>query len=150
MRLVGASVPNVGRVEVFYAGVWGAIGSYNWDINDAHVVCRQLGYPGAISSGYSNQFSVGTGPVLLRNVRCFGNESNFGQCSKDVYGYSSPFVSTASCKLPYQSGENERLYLSICISALTFSMLVKSIIIFLKWVIDNEIYGSTRQICTGT
>ena len=112
MRLVGASVPNVGRVEVFYAGFWGTIaGPYNWNINDAHVVCRQLGYPGAISSGYSNQFGFGTGPVWFDNVRCLGNESYFGQCSKYLYaqynGYTS-YVSTASCKLPYQSGESER------------------------------------------
>ena len=116
MRLAEASVPNVGRVEVFYAGVWGTISSINWDINDAHVVCRQLGYPGAISPGYSNQFDVGTGPVWFDNVRCLGNESNFGQCSKDLYGYYNgynSFVSTASCKLPYQSGENERLCLSM-------------------------------------
>ena len=118
MRLAGASVPNVGRVEVFYAGVWGAIDSYNWDINDAHVVCRQLGYPGAISSGESDQFSVGTGLIWFENVRCLGNESNFGQCSKHSYphynGYTS-YVSTASCKLPCQSGENEMsvvMYLS--------------------------------------
>ena len=116
MRLVGASVSNVGRVEVFYAGIWGAISSYNWDINDAHVVCRQLGYPGAISSGESNQFSAGTGPVWFSNVRCLGNESNFGQCSKDLRGYYSSFASTASCKLPYQSGEDGRLYLSMYLS----------------------------------
>ena len=119
VRLVGASVANVGRVEVFYAGVWGTINSYNWDIHDVHVVCRQLGYPGAISSGYSNQFGFGTGPLWFYNVRCLGNESNFGQCAKDIFGYLNhygSYVSTASCKLPYQSGENERSYLLIYLS----------------------------------
>lgn len=79
-----------------------------WDVNDAHVVCRQLGYPGAISSGYSYQFGIGTGPVWFENVRCLGNESNFDECSKDVLGYSNGAqsdVATALCKLPYQTGE---------------------------------------------
>ena len=33
-----------GQVEIFLNGGWGAIGDYDADRNDAHVVCRQLGY----------------------------------------------------------------------------------------------------------
>ncbi|KAL9984310.1 hypothetical protein ACROYT_G006586 [Oculina patagonica] len=107
VRLAGAPIRNAGRVEVFYAGVWGTVRYPGWDMNAAHVVCRQLGYPGAISSGYSNQFGDGTGPAWFKNVRCMGNESNFGECSKDVDGYPNGRGSraTALCKLPYQSGK---------------------------------------------
>ena len=108
MRLAGTSINNAGRVEVFYTGVWGTVRASSWDINYAHVVCRQLGYPRAISSGYSNQFGVGTGPVWFDSVRCLGNESNFGECSKDFFGYPNgcnSYIATVLCKLQYQSGK---------------------------------------------
>ena len=108
VRLAGAPISNAGRVEVFYAGVWGTVDGWNWGINGAHVVCRQLGYPGAISSGYSNQFGVGTGPVWFDSVGCLGNESNFGECSKNFWGYPngySSYIATVLCKLQYKSGK---------------------------------------------
>ena len=70
LRLAGAAISNAGRVQVLYAGKWGTIRGRNWDINAAHVVCRQLGYPGAISFGSSNQFGIGNGPSWFENVRC--------------------------------------------------------------------------------
>ncbi|KAL9984291.1 hypothetical protein ACROYT_G006566 [Oculina patagonica] len=108
VRLAGAPISNAGRVEVFYAGVWGTVRGFyfEWVINDARVVCRQLGYPGAISFGSGYQFGVRTGPVWFINVRCLGNESNFGECSKVSWGNKGiqyNLVATVVCKLPYQS-----------------------------------------------
>ena len=108
VRLAGSPISNAGRVEVFYAGVWGTLFYRELAINFARVVCRQLGYPGAISTAISDRFGIGTGPVWFENVRCLGNESNFGECSKSVLGYPNgeiADVATALCKLPYQTGK---------------------------------------------
>jgi deleted-in-malignant-brain-tumors protein 1 len=49
LRLMGGSTENQGRVEVCINNLWGTIcyssSWYNyWDINDARVVCRNLGH----------------------------------------------------------------------------------------------------------
>ena len=108
LRLVGAPISNAGRVEVLYAGVWGTIPGWNWDINGAHVVCRQLGYSGAILFGSSNQFGIGNGPSWFENVRCLGNESSFEECSKDILGYPNggySSVATVLCNSKPHPGE---------------------------------------------
>ena len=46
MRLVGPNGPNKveGRVEYCSNGVWGTVTRYGFDVKDAHVACRKLGY----------------------------------------------------------------------------------------------------------
>ena len=63
VRIVDGSGPSEGRVEVFHNGTWGTICQDHFSVDDANVVCRELGYARAISyPGYS-AFGTGTGHV---------------------------------------------------------------------------------------
>ena len=80
IRLAGGAIANEGRVEVYLNGTWGTVCGYYWDIHDAVVVCRQLGYSSAISAHGSAYFGVGTGPIHYGNMACKGTETYLADC----------------------------------------------------------------------
>ena len=43
-KLVGSESVTEGSVQVCQNGVWGPVCDDQWDVNDAAVVCRALGY----------------------------------------------------------------------------------------------------------
>ena len=80
MRLVNGPTSNKGRVEIYYDYQWGTICDDYWSDTSAQVVCHQLGYP----IGYSQHhayYGRGTGPIVLDDVQCKGDELRLLDCT---------------------------------------------------------------------
>ena len=86
MRLVGGTTRSKGRVEVYRNGFWGTICKDGWNIPDASVVCRMLGYTGAWTAGCCTDYPGGTGPVWLSDLSCTGEEKSLTECGHSGWG----------------------------------------------------------------
>ena len=87
VRLVGGgNKTHQGRVEVFVNGTWGTVCDDEWDMNDASVVCRQLGYGRALTALNTAAFGRGQGKIWMNNVQCTGNESSLTDCAHNGLG----------------------------------------------------------------
>ena len=75
-----------GRVEIRFNGIWGTVCDDDWDVNDANVVCRQLGFPGAESALKGRDVPDGTGPIWLNDVDCTGSEELLTNCRHGGWG----------------------------------------------------------------
>ncbi|XP_067283362.1 uncharacterized protein [Pseudorasbora parva] len=84
IRLVNGNNECSGRVEILHDGRWGTVCDDSWDIEDAAVVCKQLGCGGAVNSNAN--FGHGTDQIWLDEVKCLGNESSLSQCSHNGFG----------------------------------------------------------------
>ena len=59
----------------------------NFDTNEANVVCRELGYEGAIRYNDAYYYyGLGSGPIWLANLACTGNETSLYYCPHDGIG----------------------------------------------------------------
>ncbi|XP_075430044.1 lysyl oxidase homolog 3 isoform X2 [Ascaphus truei] len=79
---------NEGRVEVFYNQEWGTICDDDFTLENAHVLCRHLGFTDATGWTHSAKYGKGVGRVWLDNVNCVGNEKSISDCKSRGWGNS--------------------------------------------------------------
>ena len=89
IRLVGSAFDRDGRVEVYHNGTWGTVCDDSWDITDANVVCRQLGYERAIFALGLAFFGEGSGPIYYDDVACNGTETHLADCPHSGIGFGN-------------------------------------------------------------
>nr|XP_060616119.1 soluble scavenger receptor cysteine-rich domain-containing protein SSC5D-like [Anolis sagrei ordinatus] len=82
VRLANGSSDCSGRVEVFHNERWGTVCDAGWDLQDAQVVCGELGCGKAFTASGGAHFGRGTGPIWLGRLNCTGKEKSLRQCPK--------------------------------------------------------------------
>ncbi|XP_071831062.1 scavenger receptor cysteine-rich type 1 protein M160-like isoform X3 [Apostichopus japonicus] len=85
IRLADGHMNIEGRLE-YFNGEWGTVCDDKWDIQDANVACRQLGFSKAKAAMTQSSFGEGTGPIWLDDVNCEGLERIIGNCQQNVIG----------------------------------------------------------------
>lgn len=93
VRLVNGSNDREGRVEVYYNGKWGTVCDDYFDILDAQVICRMVGFPGAISALSGASFGAGNDSqdIVLDDLWCQGHETSLVSCVNRRWGSSNCF-----------------------------------------------------------
>ena len=91
VRLIGGNVAsNAGRVEILLTGFWGTVCDLSWwDLREANVVCRELGYEKASIAPTGAAFGQGIGIVWTTSLQCLGNEKTLTQCKNSGWNLTS-------------------------------------------------------------
>ncbi len=76
-----------GRLEVYYNHQWGTVCDDRWDVREAIVVCRMLGYSKGIARTRA-AFGRGTGQIWLDSVDCTGEEKTIFDCKHIYWGHA--------------------------------------------------------------
>ena len=67
-------------MEFFSKSSWGTACGESWTLNDAHVVCKSLGFVGALKAFTEEDFGRGVGNIYIEDARCTGRENNILDC----------------------------------------------------------------------
>lgn len=89
VKLVGGEKgAHDGNVEILHEGKWGSICDDEWDYLEANVVCRQLGFDGAIKPTTNGHFGQARRRYWMDNVYCDGTEEELAKCRFDGWAVS--------------------------------------------------------------
>ena len=90
IRLSGGGTSTRGRVEVYkQPHGWGTVCDDSWEIDDGHVVCRQLGFSRATAVYQSAHYGQGSGKIWLDDLECTGKEPYLWDCPHGGWSVSN-------------------------------------------------------------
>ena len=81
----GCGSSSEGRVEVLYNGTWGTVCRDGWDLNDANVTCRMLGYERALEASGASLYGDWCKGSVISNVECSGSEQSLEDCRYSTF-----------------------------------------------------------------
>jgi hypothetical protein len=74
------SGPNIDIVNVKLNGTWGGVCDDGFSFNEAHVICRQLGFELGAEEVLNGQGDDPRDPILLHDMTCRGDEKHISEC----------------------------------------------------------------------
>ena len=89
-----------GIVKVFYGGVNGLVCGDGWSLNNANVVCKQLGYSEAVKATATLISETDLEWYWIGDVECNGNEPALFDCPSSGFGNadcSSNAIAMVTC-----------------------------------------------------
>ena len=91
LRLADGGRPCEGRVEMKLRGRWGTVTDDTWDMDDAEVVCQQLGCGSAAGAYLASRFRLVDTPIMMAFIDCQGDEAALWDCKIRGWGpYKGP------------------------------------------------------------
>ena len=73
-------------MEVLYNGTWGTVCDHGWEIEDADVFCRELGFKQAERATHRAAYGKGNGQIWLTELQCSGDERSLTECDHGSWG----------------------------------------------------------------
>ncbi|XP_048581463.1 fibroblast growth factor receptor 3 [Nematostella vectensis] len=105
IRLHGLNISSAGLIEIHYNGYWGHIDQNGWNINNSHVVCRQLGFSQAVAEFINVRIPRDDVIEQFMAFRCQGNESSVCFCPHMPFTHLSHRAAGVVC-LPENTTAN--------------------------------------------
>ena len=97
VQVFGSDWDKRGPAGVYRETTWSRVCANDWDIREAHVMCRELGYPGAVEAT-----KITAEPMYTRirgGYQCKGNELHLGDCEEGEVPTSCEYDAGVVCQI---------------------------------------------------